>query len=47
MKAKNVPREYKIPSRETIRGPILDAIYAKMRDRQKINLLTEAEDFGL
>ena len=47
LKAKKVPREYKIPSRDTIRGPLLDACYSTKRERHTKNLLNEAEVFGL
>ena len=47
IKAKTIPRDYKVPSREKIRGPILDACYNTMRDRQTKELLLEADVFGL
>ena len=42
MRAKMVPKDYNIPSREVIRGPILDTFYAPMRERHKSNLLIKA-----
>ena len=39
LKARNVLREYKIPSREKIRGKILDACYDTMRERHTWDLL--------
>ena len=47
LKAKKVPREYNITSREEIRGPILEECYTTMREIQTRNLLNEAEVFRL
>ena len=47
LKAKTFPREYKIPSRYTTRGPLLDACYSPKRGRHVKNFLNEAEVFGL
>ena len=38
LKSNNVPREYKIPLREMIRGAIMDAYYVTIRDRQTRNI---------
>ena len=46
-KAKKVPRENKIPSRETIRGAILDACYANEKERHTRKILNEAELFAI
>ena len=47
LKSNKVPREYKITSRETTRGVILDACYVTMREIHIRNLLNESEVFGL
>ena len=47
LKSKNVPKENKIPSSETTRGPTLDVRYSTMRDRYTRNLFTKSEYFGL
>ena len=45
LKENRVPRAYKIPSRETIGGPIIDAYYFNIRERPKRKLLNEVEVF--
>ena len=42
-KSNKGPREYDIPSRETIRGPILYTGYATMREIHTKNILNKAE----
>ena len=47
LNSNNISREYKIHSRDIIRGTILDACYDTMREIYKMNILNKAEVFSL